>query len=78
METILKLLLIRFGIIAVIVVVLALIVFAVALQLRRRGQLTAVTSRVKQVARPLARTAVDQVVEKIARADQDRRPRDMR
>ena len=59
MEEILTLLLIRFGIIVGLVVIAALIIFAVALHLRKRGRL----DEAKQLARvhgaPLARKAAE-------------------
>ncbi|MER7009201.1 hypothetical protein ABT297_40005 [Dactylosporangium sp. NPDC000555] len=54
METILNLLLIRFALIAAGVVVLALLVFAVALAVRRRGGM----GEVRRYAKPVARTVV--------------------
>src|SRR5688572_23065707 len=53
LETVLNLLLIRFGVIAAGLVVLALVAFAVALSVRRRGDLNGV----RRYAAPAARTA---------------------
>jgi heme exporter protein D len=54
METVLNLLLVRFALIAGGLVVLALVVFAVALVLKRRGRL----DDVRRLAAPAARAAV--------------------
>lgn len=51
LETIMNLLLLRFGVIAIVVVVVAIVVFALALTLHRRGKLHAVVQRVAPVAR---------------------------
>ncbi|QPZ38726.1 hypothetical protein [Paramicrobacterium chengjingii] len=53
LETIMNLLLLRFGIIAAVVVVIVIALFALALWLRRRGTLGKASRR----AAPLARTA---------------------
>lgn len=66
METVLTMLLIRFGLIVGGLVVLALIVFAVALVLRRRGKLDGARERIA----PLARGAAQLL------ADRARQPRD--
>lgn len=58
MEEVLTLLLIRFGIIVGLVVIAALIIFAVALQLRKRGQLDEAKQMARDHAAPLARKAV--------------------
>lgn len=60
METVLNLLLIRFGVIALVVVVIALVLFAVALRLRRRGRWEETRDRVVSRAAPIVRDLVDQ------------------
>ncbi|MEU9112261.1 hypothetical protein AB0D04_10800 [Streptomyces sp. NPDC048483] len=54
METYLNLMLVRFGLIAGAVVVLALVVFAVALSLKRRGRL----DQARRYADPAVRAAL--------------------
>ena len=66
METVLTMLLIRFGLIVGGLVVLALVVFAVALVLRRRGKLDSARERVAPLARGVAQLL----------ADRARQPRD--
>lgn len=63
LESIMNLLLLRFGVIAIIVVIIAIVVFAIALTLYRRGKLQ---SAVQHVA-PAARKVLD------ARRDNDER-----
>ncbi|WP_166982156.1 hypothetical protein [Paramicrobacterium fandaimingii] len=53
-ETIMNILLIRFGIIAAVVVVIAIALFALALWLRRRGMLSNASRRVAPLARKAA------------------------
>ncbi len=55
METVLNLLLIRFGVIAGAVVVVALVVFAVAVALRRRGRIDQARRYAEPTARAIAR-----------------------
>ncbi|MEV7908500.1 hypothetical protein [Streptomyces anulatus] len=55
METVLNLLLIRFGVIVGALVVVALIVFAVAVALRRRGRLDQARRYAEPTARAIAR-----------------------
>lgn len=57
METVLDLLLIRFAVIAAGITVLALVVFAVALSLKRRGRLDDVRRSLEPLARAALRTA---------------------
>lgn len=59
METVLTMLLIRFGLIVGGLVVLALVVFAVALVLRRRGKLDSTRERVAPLARGVAQLLAD-------------------
>lgn len=59
MERVLNLLLIRFGLIAGGVVVLALLVFAVALALKRRGRLDAARRNAAPVAQAVSRCLDD-------------------
>lgn len=62
METVLNLLLVRFALIAGALVVLALVVFAAALALKRRGRL----DEVRRYAAPAARAAVRHLDERRA------------
>ncbi|MCA5895191.1 hypothetical protein LEP48_17825 [Isoptericola sp. NEAU-Y5] len=59
METLSTLLLVRFGLVAGAVVLVAVAVFAAALVLRRRGRLDDARRRMEPVVRAAARAAVD-------------------
>ncbi|GAA3091768.1 hypothetical protein [Streptosporangium carneum] len=59
METVLNLLLIRFGVIVGALVVLALILFAVAVALKRRGGIDRARRYAEPVARAVARRLAD-------------------
>ncbi len=62
METLSTLLLVRFALVVGAVVIVALVLFAVALVLRRRGRLEDARERVKPLVRAAARTAVARYV----------------
>ncbi|SDS87697.1 hypothetical protein SAMN04489812_3332 [Microlunatus soli] len=59
METVLNLLLIRFAVIAAVVVVVALILFAIAVGLRRRGRWEQTRDRVVDSALPIIKGLTD-------------------
>ncbi|WP_354637646.1 hypothetical protein [Kitasatospora camelliae] len=76
METVLNLLLLRFALVAAGLVVLALVVFAVALTLRRRGRL----DDLRRYADPVVRAGLRAVVRRVegGRTASPRRPGGLR
>ncbi|RJQ86269.1 hypothetical protein [Amycolatopsis panacis] len=78
METVLNVLLIRFGIIAGVVVVLGLAVFAAVVALRRRGKGEWVRAGAKTVARAMGERGGGRVAREAVRWLEDDRGRDAR
>ncbi|MFB8230452.1 hypothetical protein [Cellulosimicrobium sp. NPDC055967] len=76
METLSTLLLVRFGLVVAAIVVAALVLFVVALVLRRRGRLDAAREQAAPVARAVARAAVDHLLGARGTAARDERPTD--
>ncbi len=78
METLSTLLLVRFGLVVGAVVLVAVVLFAVALVLRRRGRLDDTRARVEPLVRAAARAAVDRYADRRPGTSSRSRDRDDR